>query len=150
MAAQVPIRIKLFVVLGNGHLGPVDLTISEHHTPDAMIAHSMDDVFDIPQEMRTQTKRLLYSLRTRAILKPGRSYRDQNVANGDILVLTDQGDDQLLFSIAHVLANQAGIALTELRPQETRLKAVLRGAIQGIPWVGPALEALVFGPKGDN
>lgn len=53
MPKESPIKVKLFVVLGNCHLGPIDLTIWEHHTPEIMTGLEMDDPLGIPPEMRT-------------------------------------------------------------------------------------------------
>ena len=148
MPEQIPIKVKLFVVLGNGHLGPIDLTIWEHHTPETMTAFEMDDPLAIPPEMRTRTQRFLYSVRRHTKLEARDGYGHQGVFNGDILVLTDLNDEEGLFAVSHTLADQAGVGVTVPQVQETRSKAIIRGVLQGIPWVGPALEALIFGPKG--
>ncbi len=120
MPAQIPIKVKLFVMLGSGHLGPIDLTIWEHHKPQMMTALDMDDPLAIPPEMRTRTQRFLYSMRKRTKLEPSDSYHDQGVTNGDILVLTDLRDDDKLFAISHALADQAGIGMGVLEEPSVR------------------------------
>ena len=147
MPKEIPIKVKLLVVLGSGHLGPINLTIWEHHTPQMMTGFDMDDPLGIPPEMRTRTQRLLFSMRKRRRLQPRDDYGDQGVRDGDILVLTDVRDDERLYAISQALADHAGIAATAPPAQETRFKAVLRGALQGIPYAGRALEALILGPK---
>jgi hypothetical protein len=148
MAQPAPIKVKLFVVLGDGHLGPIDLTIFPHNTPEKLTAFEMNDPLAIPAEMRTRTQRFLFSMRKRSMLKSRDGFGHQGVSNGDILVLTDLTNEGQVLALSDSLANQTGVRVTVPNAQETRLKAVIRGSLEGIPWVGPALAALIFGPKG--
>ncbi len=129
----------------NGYVGPIDLTIWNDHKPEQMTDPSMDGPLAIPPYRQTKGPRFLYSVRNRKRLEPFTKYRDQHIDNGDIFVLSDQSDEQLMLTTAQVLADQAGVHIADL--SETRTKAVLRGALEGIPYVGKALAALILGPK---
>ncbi len=148
MANETPLSVKLFVLLGEGHLGPISLNIWKHQPPNMFTALTMDEPLAVPQSMRSGKPRRLCSLRNRSVLKGSKSLGSQGVDDGDVLILTDIDDPAIIDAFSKVLADLGNISVTDLHKyEETRTLAVARGILQGIPWVGPALDALLLGPK---
>ena len=92
MLSKGPLKVNLFLVLGKGHVGPIGLTVYQHHIPAQVISPAMDEPLQIPPAMRTGKPRFLYSLRRRDFLKPAQAYREQRIEDGDVFLLTDIQD----------------------------------------------------------
>lgn len=147
MSKQRELEVKLIICLGGSHLPPIDCSLPEYDTPGILTGFAMEDLLEIPADMRTRTPRALYSVRTHQKLQPNAKFREQGVLGGDILMLSDEPDADIALPTAKVLADLAGIHVSETQRQETRTKAVLRGAIEGIPYAGKALAVLILGQK---
>jgi hypothetical protein len=147
MPKQNPVKVKLFVILGAGYLGPIDFTDWDDHTPESWVSPVMNGPLAIPLEMRTAEPRSLYSIRNRKKLDPRKTFRDQHVSSGDILVLSDQSDEQVPFALGTVLADQAGVKVEEGDGHEGAVHAFVRGAIKEVPVVGEGLAAVMERPK---
>lgn len=148
MANEEPLKVTLFIVLNEGSLGPIPLGLWKHHTPDMLTSSAMDEPFAIPHEMRTESVRRLYSLRNHRVLDGDKTYGKQGVSAGDVLTLTDMDDPSVIDAVSEALAEQNSLSIgNSQKYEETRTMAVLRGVLEGIPWAGPALAALLLGPK---
>ena len=145
---EVSLSVDLLIATGSNYLGPIKMTIWEHHDPNQLTAITMDEPLQIPMDMRNGKRRYLYSLRNRSYLDDEKTYKDQKIFSGDVLFLTDIEDNNLFVAIAQVIADLKGIAVsTPDKYEETKSKAIARGVLLGIPWIGPALDALIIGPK---
>src|SRR5712692_5334069 len=148
MVKETPLSVKLLFLLGDGHLGQMSFNTWKHHTPDMLTAPTMDEPLAIPQAMRTGKPRRLYSLRSGSILHGSETLGSQCVDDGDVLILTDIDDPAIIAAFSKVLADLANISVEDQQKyKESRARAVARGILQGIPWAGPALDALLLGPK---
>ena len=150
MSIETTIKVKLFAVLGNVHQGPIDLTIYEFNKPESLTGPEAVEALQFPPGTVPHGQYSLYSKRMHQRLESHETFGEQGVTSGDILILTDSNDDQDVFSLAEVLSDQAGIAVESPNIPDTRARAVLRGLFKGIPYVGPALEAWILGPKKDS
>jgi hypothetical protein len=140
-----PLKVHLFIALGNGHIGPIVLRIYQHHVPANILSSAMDEPLQIPQEMRTGKPRSLYSLRRQGFLKPDKPYREQHIEDDDVLLLTDSRDMTRAQLIAQTLADTNDIAVPP--PREGPVRAVSRAVLSYLPVVGPTLAEQIFGPS---
>ncbi len=136
-----PIELRLYVISGGGWLGPVQCTVFYWQEPDLLLKEVMDKALELPHTMRTSKPRRLYSRRNRSFLVEERTFGQQKIKTGDIVVLTDIDDISELEAILKV------IPLPEEKEGKSRSRAkiVAKGFIQGIPWIGPGIAALLFG-----
>jgi hypothetical protein len=98
------LRTRLFVALGNGHLGPIDLTVYVHHEPSTLASQKMDGPLQLPPSMRTNTPRKVFWVEGNKFLEPTIDYWTQGVRGNATLVLTDQTDPQVASALADVIA----------------------------------------------
>ena len=142
MKKETPIELWFYVVYGKEYLeNPIRLTVYPSHTPILMLKEVMDNVLQLPNTMRTQNPKKLYHLKKKAFLEDERSYKQQKVKTGDRVVLTDYTDTNLLEALIHAISPPI---ITESH-EESRIKIVIRGFLKGIPWIGPLIDALIFG-----
>lgn len=96
---------KLIIVLGDGHLGPIELGLYADHKPKAMTSKTMDDPLELPQSMRTESRRRLYWQEGKRFLVENKGYWAQGVRPHDTLVLTDQANTDLVGLIADTVTS---------------------------------------------
>ena len=92
--------------------------------------------------------RTLYHLRTHRFIPQDRTFRQEGVRENDILVLTDREDTEWKNQLEAILE----LLIKMSRPEtgdisESRAILVIRGLIRGIPYLGEALDAAIFGKK---
>ena len=142
MKKETPIELWLYVVYGKEYLkNPIRFKVYPSHTPILMFKEVMDNVLQLPNTMRTQNPKKLYHLEKKAFLKSERSYKQQKVQTGDRVALTDYTDTNLLEAIIHTISPPI---ITESH-EESHIKIVIRGFLKGIPWIGPGIDAIIFG-----
>jgi hypothetical protein len=94
---------KLFILLGDRHLGPINLGIYSHHLPDTLTSQKMDAVLQLPPAMRTKGQRRVYWKQGRKFLDPSLTYGEQGVKTGHTLILTDLSDPASVALLADTL-----------------------------------------------
>ena len=138
---ESPIELQLYVVCGSGYLKtPIRFTVYPSHTPSLTLELDINNIFQLPNDMRTSKPKRLYHLKNKNFLEEKRTYKQQKVKGGDSVVLTDYTEKDLLEAIIGSI-----IPPTIKSNQERRIKIVIRGFLKGIPWVGPGFDALIFG-----
>jgi len=138
--SKKPIEVQLYVVLGDGYLGPIRCTVYPWHKPSLLLKNYMDNALELPDTMRTSNPRKIYNWRNRSFLEEERTFDQQKIKTGDIVVLADHDDTFVLEEI--IRFNMPPGKKSE---QESRAKIVVKGFIKGIPWIGPGIVALLFG-----
>ncbi|MEN6427362.1 MAG: toll/interleukin-1 receptor domain-containing protein, partial [Phycisphaerales bacterium] len=86
---ETKIKTSLLIVLGDGYTGPIELTVYSHHKPETLVSPTMDDPFELPAAMRTKDKRRIYWVRGGRFLEDSKTYGEEGIREGDMLILTD-------------------------------------------------------------
>lgn len=97
--AEGRLDARLFIVLGDGHIGPIDLGIYSHDLPAMLTSSGMDEPFELPATMRTTSPRRVFWKEGRRFLENSRTYGEQGVRQGHSLILTDQPDAELVVAL---------------------------------------------------
>lgn len=92
--------VNLYVSLGKAWQGPIEFTIYKHLTPSTMLSCQMDDILELPVEMRTKSQRGLFWYEGGRFIE--KSYGSEGVQNNDTLVLTDILDPQTVVGLADI------------------------------------------------
>ncbi len=137
-------KVKLIVLLSGKFMGPITLKIYPHHKPNILTSLEMDEVLQLPQEMRIDTPRRVFWIEGLKFLDNSETYDAQKIHSENILILTDESDEQRLYNLAQVIIDLSRIS-TDEEYKASKPKVLVRGALKGVPWVGPLLDAIFFG-----
>jgi hypothetical protein len=130
MGREKKLQVKLLIVIGQGHCGPIGLTIYAHHKPDDLIRPGIldvHDVFELPDCMKSAKPLCIYSMRKQCVLNPTQTYAKQHIHTDDIFLLTDLDDGELIKKLCEMLAREKGLsAIMETKHKKTRERCYSR------------------------
>lgn len=95
----------LFVALGDGWLGPIQMGLYSYHKPEILVSHHMNDHLELPQSMRTTGPRKLFWKEGNCFLQDNMSYGEQGVGTGHTLMLTDKVDSGVASALVETISN---------------------------------------------
>lgn len=100
-------QVKIYHFVNHESCGPIVFTVHLDHTPAQLTSAKLDEPFGIPQNMRTRKARFIFSARVGDFLATDQSYGHYDIRNGDVFVITDEPDKDLMQLLARSLSERA-------------------------------------------
>jgi hypothetical protein len=101
------LELNLYMLLGGENaaiIGPIKLGAYLHHLPATLTSQNMNEPFQIPHELRTGLPRRVYWVEGERFLDDNLTYQEQQLTDGDTIVLTDVVDELILLAAGMQMA----------------------------------------------
>jgi hypothetical protein len=136
--------LDLVVIIGEDYLkSPIDYTVYSNQQINIDSLLKNKEILKLPNDMNCESQKKFYHIEKDSFLDEGKTYCEEKVKTGDTLVLTDINDKDILKMMGEdfILKDK----YKNRNQKNSRWKVVVKGILQGIPWIGPALCTIIFG-----